>query len=272
MRFGRMGRAVVTAVMAATTLGSGTIAVGAPPKAGDDSTAYYTAVGRRIEQVRRAGGNGGAVDRMLAREFGWVKVAGGTDGDDDLIALGTPSGSDVTINKASVYRNTQQGRYEAVSTWQWKSCGVLRCWAANYGDAYGNDGGPDGFGIVSSVANNPVTSFFATYTERGALLTYTNPDEIDGYGAGYSEQDRRFHARDFTWDHGTIIYGFNIRTCSGMKGTPWIFKSRMSHTWGDASIVSVSLGLGAVNFTFANGSPNKWSIYGNQLLYWYPCG
>lgn len=271
MRFGRMGRAVVTAVMAATTVGSGAIAVGAPPKA-DDDAAYYSAVARRIEQVRRTGGSGGAIDRMLEREFGWVKVAGGGTGEDDLVALGTPSGSDVTVARPSVYRNTQAGRYEAVGTWQWKTCGSLRCWAANYGDAYGNDGGPDGFGIVSSVLNNPVTSFFATWTERGALLTYTNPDELDGYGAGYSEQDRRFHARDFTWDHGSIMYGFNIRTCAGMKGTPWIFKSRMSHTWGDGAVQSVSLSLGVVDFTFANASSNKWSIYGNQLLYWYPCG
>jgi hypothetical protein len=271
MRIGRIGRLLVTMTMAATALGSGTVVHGAPPRAGDDA-AYYSAVARRIEQVRRAGGNEKVIDRMLEREFGWVKLAGGDDGADDPIALGTPSGSDVTINKASVYRNTQQGRFEAVSTWRWKTCGVLYCWAANYGDAYGNDGGPDGFGIVSSVANNPVTSFFATYTERGALRTYMNPDEIDGFGAGYSEQDRRFHARDFSWDHGTIMYGFNIRTCSGMKGTPWIFKSRMSHTWGDGGLQSVSLGLGVVNFTFANASPNKWSIYGNQLLYWYPCG
>jgi len=270
MRFGRMGRLVVAAIVAASALGPGTVAHGAPPKS--DDAAYYEAVARRIEQVRRADEDSGALDRMLEREFGWVKVAG-DDGTDDPEALGTPSGSDVILYKPSVYRNVQAARYEAIATWQWKMCGVLRCWAANYGDTLGNDGGPDGFGIVSTVGVNFVTTFFATYTERGALLTYTNPDEFDQYGSGYSEQDRRYHARDYTWDHGLIMYAFNIKTCSGMKGTPWIFKSRMSHTWGDTGVASVSLSAGVISFTFTNaGSTRKWSIYGNYPLHWYPCG
>jgi hypothetical protein len=264
-----MGRAIVAAVMAATALAPGPAVEGAPPTS--DDAAYYAAVARRIEQVRRARGDSGALDRMLEREFGWVKVAGG--GGEDLVALGTPSGSDVTLYKPSVYRNVQAGRYEAVATWQWKKCGVLYCWAANYGDTLGNDGGPDGFGIVSSVGVNFITTYFATFSERGALLTYTNPDDFDQYGAGFSEQDRRYHARDYTWDHGTIMYAFNIKTCSGMKGTPWIFKSRMSHTWGDTGVQSVSVSAGFIGFSFTNGgSTRKWSIYGNQPLHWYPCG
>lgn len=270
MQTGRLGRAIVAAVVIASALGPGTVARAAPPTADDAS--YYHAVARRVEQVRRTGGDAAALDRMLAREFGWIRVAGG-DGGDDPVALGTPSGSDVTLARPSVYRNVQAGRFEAVASWQWKKCGVLYCWAENYGDALGNDGGPDGFGVVSSVAVNYVTTSFATWTERGALQTYVNPDEFDEFGSGYSEQDRRYHARDYTWDHGLIMYAFNIRTCAGMKGTPWIFRSRMSHTWNDTGVLSVSLAQGAISFTFSNpGSTRKWSIYGNQPLSWYPCG
>jgi len=277
MRFGRMGRAVVTAVMAATTLGSGTIAVGAPPKA-DDDAAYYSAVARRIEHVRRAGGSGGAVDRMLAREFGWQKVAGGEDAADDgapgdPIALGTPTASDVSLPTPSIYRNTQLGRYEVLARWQWNRCGSAYCWAVNYGGTKGNDGGPDGFGVVSNIALNAVTTSFVTYTERGALYRYTNPDVIDDYGSGFSEQDRRYYGRDYSWDHGLIMYGFNIRTCVGMRGTQWTFRSRMSHTWGDTGVSSITLGAGFVSFAFTNaGSTNKWQGYSPTVLRWFPCG
>lgn len=270
MRLGRMGRLVVAAMVAASVLGQGAVVHGAPPT--PDDSAYYEKVTQRIDRVRRAGGNADAVDRMLAREFGWVKVAGGADGG-ELVPLGTPSGSDVTLPRPTVYRNVQAARFEALATWQWKSCGALQCWAANYGDAVGNDGGQDGFGIVSTIGVNFSSTFFATYTERGALLTYTNPEDFDQYGTGFSEQDRRYHARDYTWDHGTIVFGFNIRTCTGMKGTPWIFKSRMSHTWGDTGVVSITLSAGVIGFTFSDpGSTRKWSVYGPQPLTWYPCG
>lgn len=270
MRFGRMGRVVVAATLAAAALAQGSVVHGAPPD--PDDSGYYAAVARRIEQVRRAGGGSGALDRMLEREFGWVKVAGGDDAD-NLVALGTPSGSDVTLPRPSVYRNVQAARFEALATWQWDLCGGARCWAVNYGDVVGNDGGPDGFGIVSTVGVNFAATFFATYTERGALYTYTNPDEFDQYGTGFSEQDRRYHGRDYSWDHGLIMYGFNIKTCTGMAGTPWIFKSRMSHTWGDTGVASVSLSAGVVSFTFTNaGSTRKWSVYGPSPLHWYPCG
>jgi hypothetical protein len=266
-----MGRLVVAAIVAASALGQGAVVHGARPT--PDDPAYYEKVTQRIERLRRVGGNSDAVDRMLEREFGWLRVAGGVAPGDEPVALGTPSGSDVRLPRPTVYRNVQAGRYEAVATWQWKSCGVLRCWAANYGDVLGNDGGPDGFGIVSNVGVNFNSTFFATYTERGALSTYSNPDDFDQYGAGFSEQDRRYHARDYTWDHGTIVFGFNIRTCTGMKGTPWIFKSRMSHTWGDTGVASISLSAGIIGFGYTNnGSPRKWSIYGPQPLHWYPCG
>jgi hypothetical protein len=270
MRFGRVARAIVAAMLGAAILGPGTVVHGAKPVGGDD--AYYVHVARRIEQVGRAGGDGAAIDRMLEREFGWRKVAGGGAADGP-IALGTPSGSDVVLYRPSIYRNTQAGRYEATASWQWKKCGSLSCWSANYGDALGNDGGPDGFGIVSTVAVNFNSTFFATWTERNALKTYTNPDDFDQYGTGFSEQDRRYHTHDYTWDHGLVMYGFNIRTCVGMKGTPWIFKSRMSHTWGNTGVASMSLAAGAISFSFSNSSsPSKWSIYGPQPLAWYPCG
>jgi hypothetical protein len=265
-----MGRLVVAAIIAASALGQGADVHGAPP-APDDS-AYYEAVTQRIERIRRAGGSAHAVDRMLEREFGWLRVAGGDDGA-ELVPLGTPSGSDVTLPKPTVYRNVQAARFEAVATWAWKLCGGVRCWAANYGDVVGNDGGPDGFGIVSTIGVNFNSTFFATYTERGALVTYTNPDDFDQYGAGFSEQDRRYHGRDYSWDHGTIIFGFNIRTCTGMQGTPWIFKSRMSHTWGDTGVASISLSAGIISFGFTNnGSTRKWSVYSPSPLSWYPCG
>ena len=272
MRIGRMGRAVVTTALLAATLTPGTVVHGAPPKGFDDQT-YHAAVARRIDQVSRSG-NQAAVDRMLEREFGWVKVAGDDDlTDDGLVALGTPSGSDVSLYKPSLYRNTQLGRYEVVGRWQWKSCGALYCWAANYGDAYGYDGGPDGVGVTSNVGVNFVTSSLVTFTERGAMYVYTNPDELDQYGAGYSEQDRRYHARDFTWDHGTVMFAFNIKTCSGMRGTQWIFRQRMSHTWGDQGVASVSVSAGIVDFSFSSSSsPRKWSVYGNSVLSWYACG
>jgi hypothetical protein len=112
-----------------------------------------------------------------------------------------------------------------------------------------------------------------TYTERGALYTYTNPDGLDEYGSGFSEQDRRYYGRDYTWDHGLLMYAFNIRTCSGMKGTQWTFRSRMSHTWGDTGVSSITLGAGVVNFSFSNSSSsNKWQGYSPWPLRWFPCG
>jgi hypothetical protein len=209
---------------------------------------------------------------MLEREFGWVKVAGG-EGDDGMIALGTPSGSDVSLPTPSVYRNTQAGRFEVIARWQWRLCGGAYCWAVNYGSSYGNDGGPDGFGVVSNIALNPVTTSFATYNNRGTLQTYSNPDVIDDYGSGFSEQDRRYYGREYTWDHGLIMYAFNIRTCAGMAGTQWTFRSRMSHTWGDTGVLSIGLGAGIVNFSFSNSSsPYKWQAYSPTPLRWYPCG
>ena len=166
MRLGMMGRAVVTAALAVTTLGPGTIVHGAPPRSDDDG-AYYAAVARRIDQVGRSG-NAAAVDRMLEREFGWVKAAGGEDAPEP-VPLGTPSASNVSLPTPTIYRNTQRARYEVLARWQWRNCGSLRCWAANYGNAYGNDGGPDGFGVVSSIAVNPVTTSFVTFNNRGTM-------------------------------------------------------------------------------------------------------
>jgi hypothetical protein len=265
-----MGRLVVAAMVAASVLGQGTAVRGAPPN--PDDSDYYQKVIQRIERVRRAGGSSEAVDRMLEREFGWLRVAGDDDGT-ELVPLGTPSGSDVNLPRPTIYRNVQAARFEVTASWQWRMCGSAYCWAANYGGAYGSDGGPDGFGVASNIALNSVSTAFATFNNRGAMQTYANPDAFDDYGAGFSEQDRRYYGREYTWDHGLIVYGFNIRTCVGMQGTQWTFRSRMSHTWGDTGVVSITLSAGVIGFSFSNASSSrKWQAYGTDPLRWYPCG
>jgi hypothetical protein len=58
-----------------------------------------------------------------------------------------------------------------------------------------------------------------------------------------------------------------------MQGTQWTFRSRMSHTWGDTGVVSITLSAGVISFSFSNASsPRKWQAYGPDPLRWFPCG
>ena len=179
-------------------------ALGAKPALTDAQ--YYQKILDRIEQIRSAGGSETAIDRMLEKEFGWTKLATA----DGIEAMAAASASDVNIYAPTVFYNNVKARYEAVGSWSWRKCPTAPCWSINYGTSGGNVGGPDAFGIYSSIPVNYKTTAFAIYDEDGDGHSYTNPDDFDTTGVAFREQDtvHVFPWGDFTWDHGTLLMAF----------------------------------------------------------------
>lgn len=228
----------------------------------------YRAVLDRVEKLESNGASRKSIDRILEREFGWVREPEV----DSPIALGTPSASDIALYKPTIYRNIPANRYEITAKWQWKNCGSSRCWMVNYPNINGNVGGPNGFALNSTRAVNHLATSFATYDEDGGAYHYTNPDVFENDGVGFTEQDRQ-HALpwdNFTWDHGTLVFAFRlVSACT--PGQSWKFNSKMGHTWNSTSISGISISLTGISMTFSSFDA-RWTAVGPTPLDWKPCG
>ena len=247
-------------------------ALGAKPALTDAQ--YYQKILDRIEQIRSAGGSETAIDKMLEKEFGWTKLATA----DGIEAMAAASASDVNIYAPTVFYNNVKARYEAVGSWSWRKCPTAPCWSINYGTSGGNVGGPDAFGIYSSIPVNYKTTAFAIYDEDGDGHSYTNPDDFDTTGVAFREQDtvHVFPWGDFTWDHGTLLMAFSLKSCSGLRGTPFIWRSTMVHTWPGAGVLSTSVNPfsapPSITFSISGGSESYWKGVSPNPTYWYGCG
>ena len=248
--------------MILTTLGAGLTAAKPPA----DSTDYATILSK-VEKLERNGASRSAIDRMLEREFGWVRETE----EPSMETLAAPSASDITLYKPTIYRNVPANRYEVTARWQWKNCGTPRCWMVNYPGVNGNVGGPNAFAINTSRNVNELATTFATYDEDGSGRIYSNPDVFDADGVGFTEQDTQ-HATpwdNFSWDHGTLVFAFRL-TGACVPGQLFKFKSKLAHTWDSTSVSSMSISLTGIDFGFSS-SEARWVGLSPTPLDWKPC-
>jgi hypothetical protein len=237
-------------------------AIAKPPEAATD----YEAIFATVERMERSGASQAAIDRMLEREFGWIRET-----EDAVIeALAAPSASDITLSKPTLYRSIPAQRYEVTAKWQWKQCVYYRCWAENYPLDTGNIGGPDGFAInVSRNVTNLATNF-VTYDEYGNSRLFTNPEVFEGDGVGFAEQDTQVTTRlRYSWDHGTLVYAFRLAGAC-VPGQQFKFSSKMGHTWSTAALSSISISTTGISMTYS-GAEGKWTAVNPYPLYWTPC-
>lgn len=228
----------------------------------------YRAVLDRVERLQNKRASQKSIDRILEREFGWVREPQV----DSPIALGIPSASDITLHKPTIYRNVPANRYEVTAKWQWKDCGSVRCWTTDYPAITGNVGGPNGFALNSSRNVNYLATTFATYNEDGGSYYYSNPDVFEADGVGFTEQDTQ-HAYPwdrFSWDHGTLVYAFRLASAC-VPGQLWKFTSKMGHTWDTTSISSITISATNIGMTFST-TESRWTATSPTPLDWRPCG
>jgi hypothetical protein len=239
------------------------------PSARTDAILHDT-VAAAVEGLRVRGAGAGEVDAMLAERFGWVRVTSDTSVASAFLTSDDSENDDVTMSTPSVYYNTQQGRYEAMATFRWLSCGSYPCyWYESDGGT--NLGGYDGFGLSIGKLVTRKTQSFYVYTASGTRTTYTNPWDADDSGATYRNQDKFTCGKGcgYNWDHGLLVYSFGLR--SGCPRGNYAVNSKLGHTWDSTSVSGISVTTKGVTISF-DKQEHYWQAVNPQQRNWYPCG
>jgi hypothetical protein len=283
--------AVAAFLFGATPSILGTHSIGAKPSVDE----YYRTVSDRMERLLTRGASQRDIDRALEREFGWVLVAGGSADDGRpaaenaaahsngrgpepatdataVTASSGPSSADcIEMRTPRVYRNTQQGRYEASAWFYWKIRNAYPCWMDDQSVLTADIGGYDGFGISISKLVSRRYVAMSIYTEDGARTALINPSDADDSGVTYRGQDRTTCGWNcgYNWDHGVVIYAFVLRsTC--MPGE-YQLNSRLGHTWASTSVSGISVSTRGISIDMSSTS-NSWQAVNPVPLAWFRCG
>ncbi len=272
----RRRRLLLAVLVAAVALSpAGEVRAAKPSGPSADGDAYYPAVVERLIGLQEKAVSQERIDRILAREFGWVPVAGGGMSAGGRQPLASDNG-DVTLSTPRVYFNTQMGRYEVSATFTWRNCtdsftGVTEpCYVAD-GTSPTNMGGYDAFGIRVSKEVMRRSQQFVVSTNTNCRQWYTNPADADGWGVVYRNQDgwkNPCGTSHYNWHRGTVVYGF--MTMPGCPKGPYQFSTKMGHTWRTSGVSGISVGSGGISISFST-TDHHWTAVSNNRT-WYPCG
>jgi hypothetical protein len=177
----------------------------------------------------------------------------------------------VKLPKPTAYYDTPAGAHIVSASWAWQNLpkSSNRCWIRDT-SVYGGDvGGPDAFGIYLNRKVIYRSSGGSHWTETNARTRFVNPEDWDDYGVVYRSQDRSNTGnRQYTWDHGNVWMYFNLTTCAGTQ--TFTLKSKIGHTWSNASISSANVSATGISLTFTT-TENRWQAVNPTAGIYTPC-
>ena len=276
----RRSRVVATALAAVVAL---FLTAAAPVPQGmtaEQLAARGEAISNRIMELQRAGATQRTIDQAMHREYGLKPVPMAaqrsqlTEQRTQLTAAATSTSTEsscVNLPKPTAYYDTPAGAHIVSASWSWKNLpkSSTRCWVRDT-SVYGGDvGGPDAFGIYLNRQVIYRSSGGNHWTERNTRSRFVNPEDWDAYGVVYRSQDRSNTGnREYTWDHGNVWMYFNLTTCAGTQ--TFTLKSKIGHTWSNASISSASVSASGISLTFTT-TEHRWQAVNPTAGIYTPC-
>lgn len=231
----------------------------------------FAAIDDAVSRLQAKGASQATIDKVFA-DNGLVRVS--TSGPGSKVAASASTSNDITLGQPSVYEDTRFSYFVATASFQWKhNCNdpvryKNQCVAKECLIVYGDCGGPDGFGVRLNRAVNEIkTSFYTHNTDGYQMPTWTNPTELNEYGASWVEQDRLDNGR-YNWDGGNVYYMFDLAGCT--HSVPFKVYSRLDHTWSNTDVTG--FGISSTGFSVSwNTTSAHWTATNPVTTYWTPC-
>ena len=187
----------------------------------------------------------------------------------DTFALENTATNNDMINMKDpfVYYNTQQGRYFATASYQWRLSADYEYFDSPCGSADSpcNVGGADGFGMRFNrqVTNDGVSGTFCgrqdldrDWANFGCIYP-TNPEDNSSAGVSYRRQDKVYTTvikPDNNMYSGTVSMGFHGVPC----GATLQIYGRYGHSWGGTALTGFSVGTGGFGLSWSD-SDQHWA-------------
>jgi hypothetical protein len=208
----------------------------------------------RYAELRRQGA-GDAALRALFGEFGLRLFSGA-----GLVAAGPSNPADVFVERPSVGGGEGDSPYVMVGHMRWNNCAGRGCWEKDRGgNGVGDHGGPDGFAIHTGRPVERGSTAMFRKDSCGRQLPADQPNEMNGYGAGFKIQDDG-GGGCWNWKEATIVVQFDFVDGGGFCSQPWSVETEFTHTWDTSALTKVGITSAGIEFEW-NNSPHHYEVF-----------